>query len=314
MDTVLEIADWLVFDKAYAKAFPLPSPRSSFGNATDPTSYFPVVEESALARDNIYRQTVSLILIAAFGAATIYFISAALSYQFIFDRRLEYHPRFLKNQKRQEVICSLIAIPIISILTVPFFVGEVRGHSLLYDSIDEYGYSWMFISTVLYMLFNDMGIYWIHRVEHHPSIYKYIHKPHHKWIIPTPWAAIAFHPLDGFAQSLPYHIFVYICPMQKYLYLVLFAMVQVWTILIHDGDMITGHWLEKFINSPAHHTLHHMYFTVNYGQYFTWADNYWDSHRAPQPELDPIHDALKVMREKGLIDEKGNPIPKKKSE
>lgn len=35
---------------------------------------------------------------------------------------------------------------------------------------------------------------------------------------------------------------------------------------IHDSDMITGHFLEKFINGPAHHTLHHLYFTVNYGQ------------------------------------------------
>ena len=30
--------------------------------------------------------------------------------------------------------------------------------------------------------------------------------------------------------------------------------------------MVTGHFLEKFINGPAHHTLHHLYFTVNYGQ------------------------------------------------
>jgi lathosterol oxidase len=30
--------------------------------------------------------------------------------------------------------------------------------------------------------------------------------------------------------------------------------------------MITGHPLENVINGPAHHTLHHLYFTVNYGQ------------------------------------------------
>jgi hypothetical protein len=30
--------------------------------------------------------------------------------------------------------------------------------------------------------------------------------------------------------------------------------------------MITGHPLESIINGPAHHTLHHLYFTVNYGQ------------------------------------------------
>lgn len=61
-------------------------------------------------------------------------------------------------------------------------------------------------------------------------------------------------------------VFVFICPMHKQLYLFLFVMVQVWTIFIHDGDMISGSWWEKYINSPAHHTLHHLYFTCNYGQ------------------------------------------------
>ncbi|KAH7121448.1 fatty acid hydroxylase superfamily-domain-containing protein [Dactylonectria macrodidyma] len=320
MDAILEIADYFVFDKAYASAFPAPvfadnaTVSSSSVPASSPDSLFPALVASAIPRDDIYRQCLSLFLIASFGAATIYFISAALSYHFIFDKRLEYHPRFLKDQKRLEVESSLFAIPIISVLTLPFFLAEVRGYSLLYTKVDEYGLPWMAFSTLLYMLFNDIGIYWIHRLEHHPSVYKFIHKPHHKWIVPTPWAAIAFHPLDGYLQSLPYHIFVFICPMQKYLYMVLFAMVQIWTILIHDGDMITGHWLEKFVNSPAHHTLHHMYFTCNYGQYFTWADNYWDSHKAPQPALDPIHDALKVMREKGLIDENDQPIKKPKAE
>jgi lathosterol oxidase len=84
--------------------------------------------------------------------------------------------------------------------------------------------------------------------------------------VPTPWAALAFHPVDGYAQSLPYHIFVYVFPLHKYLYLGLFVFVQLWTILIHDGDMISGHFFERYINSPAHHTLHHLYFTCNYGQ------------------------------------------------
>ena len=115
--------------------------------------------------------------------------------------------------------------------------------------------------------------------------------------------------------------------MQKYLYLVLFVLVQMWTILIHDGDMITGSWWERWLNSPAHHTLHHLYFTCNYGQvsstrfiagnladvqYFTWADSYFGSSRPPQPELDPLHESLRMMRKKGLIDEAGNPIPQDK--
>jgi lathosterol oxidase len=62
---------------------------------------------------------------------------------------------------------------------------------------------------------------------------------------------------------------------------------------IHDSDMITGHPLEKIINGPAHHTLHHLYFTVNYGQYFTWADRAGGSYRQPDPKLDPMHEVTK---------------------
>ena len=59
---------------------------------------------------------------------------------------------------------------------------------------------------------------------------------------------------------------------------------------IHDSDMITGHPLERIINGPAHHTLHHIYFTVNYGQYFTWADRAGGSYRHPDSSLDPLND------------------------
>lgn len=52
--------------------------------------------------------------------------------------------------------------------------------------------------------------------------------------------------------------------------------------------MISGHALEDVINGPSHHTLHHLYFTCNYGQYFTWADRVGGSYKAPKPELDPL--------------------------
>lgn len=105
-------------------------------------------------------------------------------------------------------------------------------------------------------------------------------------------------------------MFIHIFPLHRKLYLLLFVLVNIWTIFIHDSDMITGHALEKVINGPAHHTLHHMYFTVNYGQvsiaavsgvllvwtvtdvsclqYFTWADRWGGSYRQPAAELDPL--------------------------
>lgn len=116
----------------------------------------------------------------------LYWIFSALSYYFIFDRRLEYHPRFLKNQVRQEIVSSMKAVPWINIMTLPFFLAEVRGKSFLYTNVEDYGWAWLGISTVVFMIWNDFLIYWIHRLEHHPSVYKYVHKPHHKWISKLP--------------------------------------------------------------------------------------------------------------------------------
>ncbi|KAL1876436.1 hypothetical protein VTK73DRAFT_9302 [Phialemonium thermophilum] len=315
MDAALELLDPLVLDKAYAYFVPA-SPVQVQGGFSNGTAASAVSANqsygSAWPRDNILRQCISILVVTQIGATLLYLVFSALSYYFVFDRRLEYHPRFLKNQVRQEIISSIKAVPWINIMTLPFFLAEVRGKSLLYTRVEDYGWAWLGVSAILFTIWNDFTIYWIHRLEHHPLIYKHIHKPHHKWIVPTPWAALAFHPVDGYVQSLPYHVFVFICPVQKYLYLILFGLVQIWTIFIHDGDMISDHWLEKYINSPAHHTLHHLYFNVNYGQYFTWADSYFNSHRPPRPELDPLLEALRVMREKGLVDEKGNPISQNK--
>lgn len=181
MDVALELLDPLILDKAYAWALPAPGDLGN-GSYPDTSSSLGAAPESLWPRDNIYRQIISILILTQFGATSLYFFFSALSYYFIFDRRLEYHPRFLKNQVRQEIKSSLSAVPFINILTLPWFLAEVRGKSLLYADVGEYGYTWLLISAVLYMAFNDIGIYWIHRLEHHPSVYKYIHKPHHKWI------------------------------------------------------------------------------------------------------------------------------------
>ncbi|CDO75791.1 hypothetical protein BN946_scf184934.g6 [Trametes cinnabarina] len=253
---------------------------------------------SAWPRDYLPRQIISLFILTLVGIHALYFIFASLSYKFIFNHDMMKHPRFLKNQIKLEIQSSLQAFPLMTLLTLPWFVAEVRGYTKLYDDVEEYGWGYFFLSIFLFLAFTDYLIYWIHRWEHHPACYKWLHKPHHKWIIPTPYSSHAFHPLDGYAQSIPYHVFIHVFPLHRKLYLGLFVFVNFWTILIHDSDMITGHPLETIINGPAHHTLHHMYFTVNYGQYFTWADRMGKSYRQPAAELDPLLEVKAVEAKK----------------
>jgi lathosterol oxidase len=182
-----------------------------------------------------------------------------------------------------EISQAVNSMPFISILTTPFFLAEVRGYSKLYDSLGDEPYPYYnFLQFPLFLLFTDFCIYFIHRGLHHPLIYKTLHKPHHKWIMPTPYASVAFHPVDGWMQSVPYHLFPFIFPLQKLAYLALFFFVQIWTVLIHDGEYVSN---SPILNGAACHTMHHLYFNYNYGQYTTLWDRLGGSYRKPNEEL-----------------------------
>lgn len=273
MDYVLDFLDDHVFDAAYAKLFPA---QQSL-NFSSPYAH----TVSAIPRDDIYRQSASLAVITLVFAYVLYLGFASFSYYYIFDHNLMKHPKFLKDQVRKEITLSCQGVPVITALTMPWFLGEVRGYSKLYDNVSEYGYTWLLLSPLVFLFFTDMCIYFIHRWLHWPSVYKVLHKPHHKWIVPTPFASHAFHPLDGYAQSIPYHLCIYLFPMHKLLYLGMFTFVNIWTIMIHDGEYLSN---DPFINGAAHHTLHHLYFNYNYGQYFTLWDRLGGSHREPSRE------------------------------
>uniref|UniRef100_A0AAQ4Q1I2 Fatty acid hydroxylase domain-containing protein n=1 Tax=Gasterosteus aculeatus aculeatus TaxID=481459 RepID=A0AAQ4Q1I2_GASAC len=129
------------------------------------------------------------------------------------------HPQFIKNQVRKEIELSATSIFWMSFPTVALFFLEIHGHSKLYDNISESFLdettSRLFLSIAGFLFFTDMCIYWIHRSMHHRDIYKHLHKQHHTFNIPTPFASHAFHPVDGFLQSLPYHIYAFIFPLHK---------------------------------------------------------------------------------------------------
>ncbi|KZV90574.1 hypothetical protein EXIGLDRAFT_720267 [Exidia glandulosa HHB12029] len=286
MDFVLSTLDDLVLDKAYAAV--LPAHNQSALNGTLPASAWP--------RDHIPRQLLSLSVFTLVGIHVLYFLFATASYYFIFDHQMMRHPRFLKNQVKLEIQSALRAFPGITLLTLPWFLGEVRGYSRLYENVDEYGWAYLVFSLVFFLVFTDYAIYWVHRILHHPLLYKTFHKPHHLWRVPTPFASHAFHPVDGYLQSVPYHAFVFLFPMHRIAYLALFVAVNFWSIFIHDSDMVTGHPLEHYINGPAHHTLHHLYFTCNYGQYFTWADKYGGSYKHPDPKDDPLREVVNAKK------------------
>ena len=185
MDIVLRLADESVLDRAWAALLPVSAFTTATSNAaglhnvsshvslpaSQPSawsqliSYIPhpplpnefltaplvdkAVVASAWPRDYLPRQLISLTALTVIGIHVLYFLFAGLSYKYIFNHEMMKHPRFLKDQVKLEIQCSLKAFPGMIALTVPCFLAEVRGYSKLYDNVSEYGWGYFFFSIFL---------------------------------------------------------------------------------------------------------------------------------------------------------------------
>ncbi|GMM56182.1 C-5 sterol desaturase [Maudiozyma humilis] len=364
MDLVLEVADRYVFDAVYAKLLPVSLAASvpakwvslldlndgfiarnatllaqtlEYRNNISPRVNEPLYGHtpflldmtatafmSVLPRYNILREFVSLTLITTVFGWLLYLSMATASYFLVFDKTIFNHPRYLKNQMVQEIRLAVSAIPLMSALTAPWFTLECNGHSRLYWTNPKKDWHNYLIEVCAFIFFTDCGVYFAHRWLHWPLVYKYLHKPHHKWIVCTPFASHAFHPLDGYGQSISYHVYPMIFPLQKLIYLGLFVFVNFWTIMIHDGNHMYNN---KVVNGTACHTVHHLYFSYNFGQFTTLWDRLGGSYRRPEDSLfDPslkndaavlaeqLKDVDKEMKEiEGDLDEREYDDHKKKN-
>lgn len=171
-------------------------------------------------------------------------------------------------------------MPFMAILMTPWLLLEIRGFTKLYDTIkDGPGWWYSILHIALFVLCTDFWNYWTHRLSHHPRVYKHFlcnHKLHHRFFIPTPYAGYAIHPVEGFALAIPYFIFPFILPLQKFVRIALYVVALLWPIAIHDGEFLTNN---RIVNGTACHSLHHMHLNCNFGQYFTLCDRLFGTYR-----------------------------------
>src|SRR5262249_12700335 len=166
-----------------------------------------------------------LIATTAFGLL-LYFAAASLSYFIYFVHgRERFVPgyRFDRRRIRLAILWSIYGLVGNAVLVLPVQLMIVHGYFPLYDEIDACGWLYLLVSCIGALVFAETCIYWIHRALHTSFLYRTLHVHHHRFREPTPYVAFAFHPLDSFAQSTPYHLYALIVPLYGWAYLALFA-------------------------------------------------------------------------------------------
>ncbi len=224
------------------------------------------------------------------AGSTLYYVTAGLWHLYIYQLRGDYfftEQGFEKPsratiwdqvQLAQASMFLYAALPVLS----EWFIEN--GWTQCYYYIEEVG-GWPFYLafTLLYMVLVEVGVYWMHRTLHeNKMLYKYIHALHHKYNKPStlsPWASVAFNPIDGILQASPYVFWLFFVPCHYLTHVALVFFTAVWATNIHDamdGDT-------EPVMGSKYHTMHHTHYHYNFGQFFIFCDYFFGTLRVPEP-------------------------------
>lgn len=178
----------------------------------------------------------------------------------------------------REIIFSVLTIFVMAF--IPALVlgsPEMARHTKFYRDINQQGIAYFIFAFPIMAIMHDTYFYWMHRLMHHPSIFKIVHLVHHKSTNPSPFAAYAFHPLEAIVEAGIFLVFVFTIPVHLFHLLFFFLFMIVYNVYGHLGWELypkgfSRHWLGKWINTSINHNMHHQYFKGNYGLYFL----FWD--------------------------------------
>jgi lathosterol oxidase len=248
-----------------------------------------------------------------------YWIFAGLAYGVFYSWRRQAMFRY-KIQERfpkavdvtTEIKYSLSTIIIFG-LTIYLVIAPLRPYTRIYNDIDSYSWIYYFLNIPTVILIHDTYFYWMHRLMHHRSVFKYVHRVHHRSHNPTPLAAFSFHPLEALVEVAVLPLIVFTLPVHRSVLGIFGLYMILMNVLGHLGFELFPHRFVKhpvmrFFNTSTHHNMHHHYGHGNYGLYFNFWDTlfktnherYFDefervSHRAErhEPVVDPTDRAVR---------------------
>jgi sterol desaturase/sphingolipid hydroxylase (fatty acid hydroxylase superfamily) len=195
-------------------------------------------------------------------------------------------PSFLSI--RRDIKLSIFSAGIFALIAEFILLAYQKGITLLYNQYQPDNLWYLGLSYGAVLILQDTYFYFTHRWFHHPSLFRWIHRGHHRSLDPTPWTSFAFDPLEAIVHSLFLIGIIFIIPLHFITVIAVLVTMTIWAVLNHLGiDRLPlsfpHHWLGRWFIGPAHHSIHHRNYSVHYGLYFT----FWDKLLGTQ---DPSYD------------------------
>lgn len=194
-------------------------------------------------------------------------------------------PRFpARSDYRREFLYSLSTSAIFAALGYLFFFGPIVHYTKVYQDIHLMGIPYFLGSVVLTLIVHDTYFYWTHRMMHHPLLFPWFHKVHHLSVNPSPWAAMAFHPLEALVEFGIIAIVPFLYPIHPLAIALFLLIMMIYNVYGHLGYELypkgfASSAIGKWINTSINHNQHHQHLQGNYGLYFLWWDRWMGTVR-----------------------------------
>lgn len=217
------------------------------------------------------------------GSRYLIIASIAFLIWYVLLRRMNASKKIQAKYPQLKDYAREIGFSITTIFVMSFIPAMVLGspelsrHTKFYIDINQHSTVWFVMAFPIMAFIHDTYFYWMHRLMHHPALFKIVHLVHHKSTNPSPFAAYAFHPLEAIVEAGIFLVFVFTMPVHLFHLLFFFLFMIVYNVYGHLGWELypkgfSRHWLGKWINTSVNHNQHHQYFKGNYGLYFL----FWD--------------------------------------
>ena len=205
------------------------------------------------------------------GATVIAFVIFYVFFKNHFKAR-KIQPNFPKNSDyRRDFGYSALSIVLFTFMALLAF-RVLRPYNFIYMEIDQHSFTYYLGSFVVLFFFHDAYFYFIHRLMHHPTLFKRVHLVHHKSTNPSPWTAYAFHPLEALLEGAVIPLMTFIIPVHISVIGMLMLFQIVYNVYGHLGYELFPRnfhktWIGRYVNTSVAHNLHHEKFHGNYGLY-----------------------------------------------
>ncbi|MDY6901368.1 MAG: sterol desaturase family protein, partial [Cyanobacteriota bacterium] len=185
-------------------------------------------------------------------------------------RRIQLSKRAGFGQISDEIKNSLLNILASVALTSIVMMMQQDGFVEIYNDTTKYGIPYAIFAFLLIFFVGDAWFYWMHRLLHHPKIYKYIHAVHHRSLDVNPFSSNSFHVLESLSLTIWIIPILLIFPIPTVALGINQGLGTFNNIKSHLGYELYPKFFSKIfplnlLITSTNHNLHHTKYIGNYG-------------------------------------------------